>query len=250
MASELEPKTTKGDNEVHNDPLAMFFDEKFNPTSYVDALFLSIAGSEDKFSKQLLTRLSSTLLDVITHLDYQTNEISRDLEAKFEALKSLSLNLAPVLETEPVEVSNDNTRLQYYVSALHNTVDTLQEELIEANEQLKKDSGGQLAAVESLILLKRVKQNIQQVLKVLQSARDMLGHDPSLVTIDQFQHLLNLLFDSLKNQLRSKSEKEIEATLTSIKQLRELSTVFQQFSAFGPAYNRFIARLDTETQRK
>lgn len=244
MASELEPKTTKGDNEVHNDPLAMFFDEKFNPTSYVDALFLSIAGSEDKFSKQLLTRLSST------HLDYQTNEISRDLEAKFEALKSLSLNLAPVLETEPVEVSNDNTRLQYYVSALHNTVDTLQEELIEANEQLKKDSGGQLAAVESLILLKRVKQNIQQVLKVLQSARDMLGHDPSLVTIDQFQHLLNLLFDSLKNQLRSKSEKEIEATLTSIKQLRELSTVFQQFSAFGPAYNRFIARLDTETQRK
>ncbi|PSK39812.1 hypothetical protein C7M61_001620 [Candidozyma pseudohaemuli] len=244
MASE---SASREANDAQSDPLTMFFDDNFNPTSYVDALFHSITGSDNKFSKQLLARLSSTLLDVITHLDYQTNEISRDLALKFDNLKTLSLNLAPAIETESTD---DNTRLQYYVSALHNTVDTLQEELTDANEKLKKDSGEQLVAVESLILLKQVKRNIQQVLKVLQSARDMLGHDPSQVSIDQFQTLLNLLFESLKNQLRSKSQKELDATLTSIEELRKLATVFHQFSAFGPAYSRFIAKLDSETQRK
>lgn len=245
MASE---NTTKEHNGAQNDPLAMFFDDNFNPTSYVDALFHSITGTENKFSKQLLASLSSTLLDVITHLDYHTNEISRDLATKFETLQDLSLNLAPSVDSETADLSN-NTRLQYYLSALHNTVDTLEEELIEAGKKLKQDSGSQLLAVVSLILLKKVKQNIHQVLKVLQTARDMLGHDPSLVTLDQFQHLLNLLFDSLKNQLRSKSDKELEATLTSIEQLRELSTVFHQFSAFGPVYSKFIARLDSETHK-
>lgn len=247
MASE---SASREANDAQSDPLTMFFDDNFNPTSYVDALFHSITGPDNKFSKQLLARLSSTLLDVITHLDHQTNEISRDLALKFDNLKTLSLNLAPAIETESTELSNDNTRLQYYVSALHNTVDTLQEELTDANEKLKKDSGEQLVAVESLILLKQVKRNIQQVLKVLQSARDMLGHDPSQVSIDQFQTLLNLLFESLKNQLRSKSQKELDATLTSIEELRKLATVFHQFSAFGPAYSRFITKLDSETQRK
>lgn len=231
---------------TQEDPLAMFFDDSFNPTSYVDALFQSITGSENKYSKQLLVRLSSTLLNVITHLDYQTNDISRDLAAKFEALKTLSLNLTHGSEVD-AEGSNENTRLQYYISALQNVVDKLQQETLEANQQLNKEIGGQQpVAVESLVLLNRVKLNIKHVLKILQSVRDMLGHDPSQITIDQFQHLLNLLHDSLKVQLRSKSEKEAKIASNTVKQLKELSHIFSHFTTFGPSYARFITKLDSE----
>ncbi|QRG38381.1 hypothetical protein FDK38_002788 [Candidozyma auris] len=249
MASEAAPKGANGVQKPQDDSLAMFFDKDFEPVSYVDALFQSISGSDSKFSKSSLARLSSTSSDVITHLDYHTNEISRDSASKLESLKNLSSSIGPSMESD-TEPNNDNTRLQYYVSALHNTVDSLEDELSQAQKSLQKNESGQSVAVESLILLKRVKHNIQKVLKVLQSARDTLGHDPSQITIDQFQHSLNLLYDSLRSQLRSQSREELEASKRSIKALRELSTVFHQFTAFGPAYSRFIARLDAETQKE
>lgn len=70
------------DNDVTQDTISMFVDVDFNPAIYVDTLFQSILANQPQYSKQALSKLSSNISYLITHLDYYTNWIVHVTPAK------------------------------------------------------------------------------------------------------------------------------------------------------------------------
>ena len=107
-----------------DESLSMYFDDDFNPSSYIDKLVNSITNLNpassttpvSAYSKQSLTKLSNDISHLITHLDYYTNMLTNDsLQKKLDALDKSN------------EIINNNeesgtTRLQYNVHVFNNAV--------------------------------------------------------------------------------------------------------------------------------
>ena len=77
-----------------DESLSMYFDDDFNPSSYIDKLVNSITNLNpassttpvSAYSKQSLTKLSNDISHLITHLDYYTNMLTNDsLQKKLDA---------------------------------------------------------------------------------------------------------------------------------------------------------------------
>lgn len=225
---------------LQEEALAMFFDDEFSPAGYVDALFLSLVGAQDAYTPKNLAKLSDKALDLITHLDYNTNEISRELARKIEQLKKLS---GAVLSGD---YDLSSTRLQYYIDLLKNSVESLQSDVDTARRLLSTQKlGTDGNPVEVLILLKQVRANIARVLNVLLNARKMVGATGELpVSVDDFQASLNALGETLRTRLREGDDEERAELAETVKELRSWVPLFQPFSRFGPIYMKFVVRLE------
>lgn len=224
----------------------MFFDEDFSAFTYVDALFQSITGSSDRYSKANLAKLSARLLDLMTHLDYQTNEISKELEQKITSLKKLSVSVVSGAGFDDANV-DETTRLKYYIDSLKNAVEALQSDVEAARKELDPQKISDNDPVEKLIQLKKVRVNIAKVLRVLQNARKMAGgSDIQALNAEDFQVTLNVLHETIRNQLKEGSDTDRTELQDTIEEMRSWTPMFQQFSQFGPIYVRFIVKLEAE----
>lgn len=221
---------------VQQDVLSMFFQDNFSPENYVNALHASLIGLEkDPYSSSKLAHISNKSQDLITHLEYNTNEILRELADKTQQLRKASSTMG---HTDATPDANDHSRLQYYVDALRNSVDTLQGDVALVRSALPTQDNRH---VHSLIALKTVKANILSVCDCLQKACQMVGGDS--ISDRQFAEALQSLHESLKVRARELEEARADV-MSQISEFKAWVPMFQPFSRFGPAYSKFIMRLD------
>lgn len=237
------------DNDVTQDTISMFFDVDFDPAIYVDTLFQSILANQPQYSKQALSKLSSNISYLITHLDYYTNELSTSLQQKLEQLEKNS-NLVLL---GPDEESSSSTRLQYYVSILNNSILSLQSDLEHVN--LSEESSPDEAdakhpvkespnrAIDTLILLKLVKANILQILELFAFMEAQINQEKNQenVTPEQFQLVVNKIYDVTSEKLLSSNVNQLD--LEHINRLIDLQGMFVNLESFYSIYKRFANKL-------
>jgi len=226
----------------------MYFDDDFNPSSYIDKLVNSITNLNpassttpvSAYSKQSLTKLSNDISHLITHLDYYTNMLTNDsLQKKLDALDKSN------------EIINNNeesgtTRLQYNVHVFNNAVLSLQTELNEINRQLDESTINN-EAILKLIQLKQVKSNLTKVLHIFELVYNSISQDDELsFTVDKFQNALDELFASIKNQLDT-SDKNVKL-LAQIDKLLEMNGLFTHLSRFNTVFKKFLTKLSNEKE--
>ncbi|KHC79377.1 hypothetical protein MGS_02508 [Candida albicans P78042] len=231
-----------------DESLSMYFDDDFNPSSYIDKLVNSITNSNpassttpvSAYSKQSLTKLSNDISHLITHLDYYTNMLTNDsLQKKLDALDKSN------------EIINNNeesgtTRLQYNVHVFNNAVLSLQTELNEINRQLDEPTINN-EAISKLIQLKQVKSNLTKVLHIFELVYNSISQDDELsFTVDKFQNALDELFASIKNQLDT-SDKNVKL-LAQIDKLLEMNGLFTHLSRFNTVFKKFLTKLSNEKE--
>lgn len=221
--------------------LAMFFDEQFSPTDYVDALMENLADPAEKYLPQSLARMATRVLDLLSHLDYTTGEISKELADNMQRLEKLA---------QPIGAADDTLRIDYYLDSLRNSVETLESEVQSVKQELRtqtaKDTlpAGEEAAkgpVQTLITLKEVRANILQVLQVLQGVRALFPDvDAQAITVESFLAALTALQETLKTQAREGVLDELRKT---VEELKTWSQLFVPFVQFGPVYAKFVGKL-------
>ena len=231
-----------------DESLSMYFDDDFNPSSYIDKLVNSITNLNpassttpvSAYSKQSLTKLSNDISHLITHLDYYTNMLTNDsLQKKLDALDKSN------------EIINNNeesgtTRLQYNVHVFNNAVLSLQTELNEINRQLDESTINN-EAILKLIQLKQVKSNLTKVLHIFELVYNSISQDDELsFTVDKFQNALDELFSSIKNQLDT-SDKNVKL-LAQIDKLLEMNGLFTHLSRFNTVFKKFLTKLSNEKE--
>lgn len=204
--------------------LAMFFDEDFSSPAYVDALFLSLAPSNPYTAKSLNT-MSSKLLDLVTHLDYYSNELSSDLSKHLAKLQNASSQLS--------QSDDDTTRLQYYVNSLHNAVQSLHSDI-----SLVFVEDPTPPVLEDLVLLRLVRQNLLLVLTLVERANLLVAEDT--ITVDVFQRALDELYDSLKER-HDTNDPQLEQSIAGFV---ELLPLFNNVLNFYPVYKKFTNKLE------
>ncbi|OUM51784.1 hypothetical protein BVG19_g910 [[Candida] boidinii] len=161
-----------------NDALSMFFDNNFVPHAFLDALFSSSlpttantrnrtslyqgaamgATSKEFASSRALKNMQSKCSALLTHLDYYTNELTKNFESKIEALdESSSVISYSVNNSTLSSTAKDGmvgiTRLEYNIESLSSSVNSLLRDLEEVDSKIKEinrkeKSGGADAAVE------------------------------------------------------------------------------------------------------
>ena len=231
-----------------DESLSMYFDDDFNPSSYIDKLVNSITNLNpassttpvSAYSKQSLTKLSNDISHLITHLDYYTNMLTNDsLQKKLDALDKSN------------EIINNNeesgtTRLQYNVHVFNNAVLSLQTELNEINRQLDESTINN-EAILKLIQLKQVKSNLTKVLHIFELVYNSISQDDELsFTVDKFQNALDELFASIKNQLDTSDK--IVKLLAQIDKLLEMNGLFTHLSRFNTVFKKFLTKLSNEKE--
>lgn len=231
-----------------DESLSMYFDDDFNPSSYIDKLVNSITNLNpassttpvSAYSKQSLTKLSNDISHLITHLDYYTNMLTNDsLQKKLDAFDKSN------------EIINNNeesgtTRLQYNVHVFNNAVLSLQTELNEINRQLDESTINN-EAILKLIQLKQVKSNLTKVLHIFELVYNSISQDDELsFTVDKFQNALDELFASIKNQLDT-SDKNFKL-LAQIDKLLEMNGLFTHLSRFNTVFKKFLTKLSNEKE--
>lgn len=240
----------------HDKALAMFFDKDFSPTEYVDALMLTLADPTDKYLGASLARISGRVLDLLSHLDYSTGEISKELANNMAQLQKLA---------QPVAGADESTRLEYYFNSLRNSVQTLEAEVKSVlgqlsakgqkeakngnteNDNTTRHDGEDTDPVQTLILLNTVHSNIGRVLLVLQNLRRLFpGVDVLAIGVDEFLSALNVLHDTIRAQAREGDEDERAELEKTVAEMKSWTPMFLQFSQFGPLYSRFILRTEAE----
>lgn len=233
---------------LENETLAMFFDDDFSTSTYVDAVFQSITGTSDKYSKDNLVKLSSKLLDLMTHLDYHTNEISKEIAEKINHLNKLSVSVVSGIGLDVDSTVYETTRLKYYIDSLKNSVEALQGDIDQARKQLDPQKIlPDVDPVEILIQLKTVRVNIGKVLQVLQNARKLVGGtENQSIGVDEFQEALNMLHETIKSQIKEGTESDKKELAQTIDEMKSWSPMFQQFTQFGPIYVKFIMKFEGE----
>lgn len=244
-------------NLQRDEALRMFFDEDFSPVNYVDAVHESLAGHNERYSASTLSTINAKTQDLVAHLDYNTNEILRELTTKVKELQRVS-NPVGSLELTLAEVKPSNTgtnRLHYYVDALRNSVETLKGEVDLVREKMGTDPAAENGPrgpgdpIDTLIQLKTVRINILRVCDVLQRAGDLIGSSAqAAVPVENFESTLMLLQKSLKAKHRDGSKEEADSVMDTVEELSSYSALFQPFTQFGPIYSLFLTRLKNDLQ--
>lgn len=228
----------------------MFFDEEFSAATYVDALFHSITGSSDTYSRASLAKLSTRLLDLMTHLDYHTSEMSKEIAEKILHLKKLSVSVVSGAGIDGHSTMDETTRLRYYIDSLKNSVEALQVDVEQARKQLDPQIIlPEADPVEVLIQLKIVRANISKVLQVLQNARKVVAAaETQSIGVEEFRETLSKLQEALRTQFKDGTDADKKELTDTVAEMKTWSPMFQQFTQFGPVYVKFIIKLEAELQ--
>ncbi|ODV93349.1 hypothetical protein PACTADRAFT_18842 [Pachysolen tannophilus NRRL Y-2460] len=189
-----------------SEALSMFFDEDFSPHAYLDALFtstLSAGPNTPRLSKTKLTSvnslqsLQSKCSNLLAHLDYYTNELTKDLEAKIRYLHSSSSIISYSYDNnnynnnsnnnsnsndengidKDLYVNNGTTRLENYIDNLSNAIHTLYDDVNMVNSQISEleynrdESNSDRAILIKLSKLKKIKIKMLSILNIFETAK-------------------------------------------------------------------------------
>lgn len=235
----------------------MFFDADFNPTSYVDALFLSMVNNgasslpNNTYTRENLVNIGNKSLSLVTHLDYYTNELSQELSGQLSALKTASNYVVSVSEEADLQKTEESniTRLQYYVNALGNAVDSLNSDLAKLDQkQPLLSENGASRPIQNLVQFRTVKARLQGVLGLFQKLEVALESPSSdSITVGEFQTQINELYDTVKTGLANNpSDTKVKETIDD---LVALLPVFKGLSQFYPVYKKFVGRLEADREK-
>lgn len=239
--------------------LTMFFDNEFNPSTYVDALFQSIITKSNpelnlnhsnptpatSYNKKTLNLLSNNLSDITTHLDYYTNELSTELSTQINTLKQTSSSILSNL------TNNDNiTRLQYYITSLNHSIVSLNSEI----ESVKsKNSTNEInnKSIKNLIDLKLVRSNLLKVLTNIEKLNLIINSkDGSSINLQEFQESIDLLYETLKQSFTKElSNDEKQDLVDNCNDLIDLLPLFKNLNNFYPVYKKFTSALSEDLNK-
>ncbi|KAH3666255.1 hypothetical protein OGAPHI_004444 [Ogataea philodendri] len=270
-------------SEKENEVLSMFFDDAFVPHDYLDALFtsslnLNTPQLKDKSisfaSSASLKSLQGKCLSLLTHLDYYTNELTRQFEQKLQDLHNSSSIIS--------YTSDDNagiTRLEYYVEYLASSINSLNRDLDDVNTKLKSVNVPPQSEdlVKDFQDLKLVKERIKATLDIfeiiqavvltstieegkLQNASSTLSFAPTgstqsdpaaNVSLDTFSSSLSILEETILDQIqKEKGSAEVNQGLVDkIQLLVDLLPFFKNLTRFYLIYADFAQFLESEKKR-
>ncbi|KAG7661837.1 COG7 [[Candida] subhashii] len=258
--SSLIGNTSAGSDSNIEESLTMFFDNNFNPSAYIDKLIQSIihqGGSTasatpiSTYSQSSLSNVSNDISELITHLDYYTNELSNhNLKQKLDTLEKSNALIFPhgINSGDQQEENGGSTRIQYHINILNNSIISLQSELSTINEQIDKSleaTTKNSQPINNLIELKRVKANLSKVVQIFELIKASIskkgGDSENIYTAEEFQRLLDEMYESIKSQLES--NKNREKLLAHVDKLIELNSLFVNLSKFNPIFKKFVSKL-------
>ncbi|CUM65412.1 uncharacterized protein PRCAT00003050001 [Priceomyces carsonii] len=213
--------------------LSMFFDSSFSPTEYVDAFLQSILGKQpsNQFHRKSLNESSSKCSNLITRIDYYTDELTEDLNHNLEALQKS--NLAVLNDDSNKEI----TRMHYYTNILNNSITSLQSDLISVNNKLSNDND---ESINNLTKLKSVRKSLIDVLGIFDLVNSIVPASENYdIKIETFQNALNKLL----NDIQEDSSKELSKYVDD---LINLLPLFKNMTHFYPIYRKFITTLQED----
>lgn len=279
----------------------MFFDEDFEPSNYVDALFSSViknnststnshsgstletssplALSSQVYNEKTLHALQNKCSNLVSHLDYYTNELFTQLSEKLESLKDSASIVSSGIAYLESNDDNSMTRLQYYIKSMGNAVSSLQQEVQATIDKPKPTpevkSQSSLTLLSSLSLpkgaadedpitklsqLREVKLKLEGVLDIFEriwkeiqpeSVKDSDSY--AVVTIEQFTDRMISIHKKLTSEAVS-AESGSTSELTKddiIKYTDNLSSVLPLFqgTSFHPIFKEYITKILVEEEK-
>lgn len=255
--------------------LSMFFDDEFVPHAYLDAFF-NIDSQNNNLKKisniQQLQQRSSNLL---SNLDFLTNELTNDLEDKIKKLYnsnsiiSYSYNQNDESTTSKLKPTS---RLEYYIDSLLISIQSLNEliDLITTKiTTLQSQNIESNSTVQKLINLSISKTNLLKILKFLeliksiidinsneQSATNVSQLAPTsaskssgpiststtkeiIITPKEFQNALDILRDTILEQFDKKIKTENNTTIDFefLKKINNFITLLPIFKNLNKFYS-------------
>lgn len=199
-----------------DDTAKMFFEEEFDPTTYINALY---TGHD--YTKASLTELTNISNNLTIHLNFLVDQLNREINEKI-------VHLNKIVHDQNL---GNSTRMNYYMKLLENSIISLNNELLIPEFE-------QLTVINKLIDFKKVKQNMLNTLKIL----TFIKQNFSTLNIRNFENDLVKLYQSILG-LQDQSEK-----IESLDNLISCSDVFKNLNQFSTVYrknsNRFIADRD------
>lgn len=228
---------------------SMFFDQHFDPSSYVDALFQSFTAEKkfpDVYSKESFQTYSKNCSNLVTHLEYYMQEIVLDLDNKISSLSD-STNI--ISDSKDGDNPGHITRLNYFINALNNSILLLQDEYAQSRKAISEAVQKQPRSIELLIKFEEVKKNLTEVLQVLDKINSMNEGGDDLLAIDTFQNSISLLQDTVIEQLHRNKGSQDQLICTNTDELVNLLPVFQNLTNFYAIYKKFTIKLISEKER-
>lgn len=230
--------------------IAMFYDPEFNAVTYVNALLQSLSKPQYRtqtYSKENLQALSLKCSNLLTHLDFYTNEISRDLTDQLETLQNASDIVTQSIDSGDTNNVNGINRLQYYVNSLNNSILMLQNDLRSVNNKMAVNSIGQPKTVETLTILKHAKSQVEKVIEIFEKL-NALAPKESLdsVSVESFHQGLANLASQIHTQLSTTTKEDSSVVLDGIDELINMLPVFEDLTNFYPVYKKFTKTLINE----
>lgn len=128
---------------------------------------------------------------------------------------------------EVLNALNDMTRLQYFINTLNNSILLLQTDIKQVNEELNVNNESQPESINSLIKLKGIKNNLNQVLVIFERLNSITMNNPDSTTVESFQSSLNTLYETIRNQLTNEENEINQLLVTNIKELINLLPFFK-----------------------
>lgn len=244
--------------------LAMFFDEDFEPSAYVDALFLSVllpdappplVYSAHSYTDKSLAHLQTKCSALVSHLDFYTNELSTQLSDKLDDLRDTSSVVSTLAAAyDPDAGDGEITRLQYYLKLVTNAVQSLHQEVERAAATTAQEQSSASDPIDKLIQLGDVKQRLQEVLHVFERVAAICQQLAMLapgaaaadqVTIARFSQSMDTLRQTIQQGL---SQGDTQRMLTEIDELGSILPLFHS-TPFHAVYKAFVTAILAERQK-
>lgn len=235
--------------------------DDFSAIKYIDSLTENVNLNDN----ETLAKHEKSMNNIVNNLGVYSNSCQIEIDGKI-------LHVNKVFD----KVSENNTKLQYYINSLLNIIN----KLIENSDSKIMRFSNNDAVVTSLINLKKIENSLVRVDKLFQTAKFIctinqededankemsdgkLGEkDGSVVSLDTFKECLVSLKDILVEQLKvnksliksSQSSKILNSIIESnsliynkIDSLSELKHIFAGISNFDAEYMKFIDILVSE----
>lgn len=216
-----------------NDALSMFFDNNFVPHAFLDALFSSSlpttantknrtssyqgaamgATSKEFASSRALKNMQGKCSALLSHLDYYTNELTKNFESKIEALDESSSVISYSVNNSTLSSTTKDgmvgiTRLEYNIESLSSSVNSLMRDLEEVDLKIKEINRKEQSGVSADIDV--------EIEDKAKNDYDSTVEPDSTQNVTKKSEVIDTLSELLTIRLRIKSVLELFETATAL----------------------------------
>ena len=218
-------------NDALEESISMFFDENFNPNIYIDQLINSVA-QDQTYSKTSLTKLSHTMNQLVTHLDFSITDIANnELNSNLQLLENSSLIMNTTRYT--IDKNNDNDDNDTYIDKEEKE----KEKELELENEKETEKHGSLKNIHHQDLLNELTTRLQYYLNILNTS------------ILSFSTELGEINDALNKQDEDPHNESIQ-TLIQLKQVKQnLIDVMQVFEQISSSLSQSSSKISNISEK-